>query len=121
MANNEIKGFRRILKACVYSWYGFKAAYKHEESIRLEILAMLVFCPLGIYLGNNGTERVLLVCSIILVFLTELINSAIEAIVDRFGGEIHHLSGRAKDIGSAAVAVAIAISTLTWSLIIFQW
>ncbi len=121
MANNEIKGFRRILKACVYSWYGFKAAYKHEESIRLEILAMLIFCPLGIYLGNNGTERVLLVCSIILVFLTELINSAIEAIVDRFGGEIHHLSGRAKDIGSAAVAVAIAISTLTWFLIIFQW
>lgn len=121
MANSDIKGFKRILKAFVYTWYGFKAAYKHEESIRLELLAMAVFCPLGIYLGDTGVERVLLVCSIIAVFLIELINSAIEAVVDRFGGEIHHLSGRAKDIGSAAVFVAITTAVITWILIIFEW
>ncbi len=121
MANSEIKGIRRILKAFVYSWYGFKAAYKHEESIRLELLAIIIFCPLGLYLGDTGVERVLLVGSIIAVFLVELVNSAIEAVVDRFGGEIHHLSGRAKDIGSAAVFVAITLSTITWILIIFEW
>ncbi len=121
MANDEIKGIRRILKAFVYSWNGFKSAYKYEESIRLELLAIIVFCPLGLYLGNNGVERILLVCSVIAVFLIELINSAIEAVVDRFGGEIHHLSGRAKDIGSTAVAVAITMAIITWALIIFEW
>ncbi len=121
MANGEIKGLRRILKAFVYSWNGFKAAFEHEESIRLELLAVIIFCPLGVYLGNNGAERAMLVCSIIFVLLIELINSAIEAVVDRFGGEIHHLSGRAKDIGSAAVAVAITMALITWVLIIFEW
>ncbi|THB71392.1 MAG: diacylglycerol kinase [Gammaproteobacteria bacterium] len=121
MANGDITGVKRILMAFVYSWNGFKAAYKHEESIRIELLAIIVFCPLGIHLGDNGVERTLLVCSIIAVFLIELINSAIEAVVDRFGGEIHHLSGRAKDIGSAAVAVAITLAVITWTLIIFEW
>ncbi|THB68246.1 MAG: diacylglycerol kinase [Gammaproteobacteria bacterium] len=119
MANQEIKGIKRILKACVYSWNGLKAAFKHEESIRLETIAILCAIPLAIIVGNNGVEIALLIGSVIVVFLVELINSAIEAVVDRFGGEIHELSGRAKDIGSAAVAVAIILAILVWSLIIF--
>ncbi len=119
MANGDIKGVKRLIKAAEYSWNGFCAAFRHEASVRLEVLAIIVLFPIGIWLGENGAERALLVGSVIMVFLVELINSAIEAVVDRFGGEIHELSGRAKDIGSAAVAVAIMMVIMVWGLIIF--
>jgi len=111
-------GLRRIIKAAGYSWAGFKAAFKHEAAFRQELALCLILIPVGLWLGQNGVERALLIGSLLLVLIIELINSAIEAVVDRFGGEQHELSGRAKDIGSAAVFVALLNAALIWVLIL---
>ncbi len=109
----------RIVNATIYSWQGLRAAYAHEEAFRQEIWACLLLVPLGLYLGDGGVEKALLVGSAILLPLVEILNSAIEATVDRIGGERHELSGRAKDMGSAAVALAILLLAVTWALILF--
>ncbi|OOZ37219.1 diacylglycerol kinase [Solemya elarraichensis gill symbiont] len=106
-------GLTRIIKATGYSIKGIKAAYKHEAAFRQEVAASLALIPLALYLGETGVERALLLGSWLLVPLVELINSSIEAVVDRIGSEHHKLSGRAKDIGSASVALAII-----WALIL---
>ena len=98
---------------------GLKAAYKHEEAFRQESIALLFAIPLGIWLGEGAVETILLIGSVLLVLIVELINSAIEATVDRFGGEHHELSGRAKDMGSAAVLVTTVLAAMVWLLIIF--
>lgn len=98
---------------------GLKAAYKHEEAFRQESIALLFAIPLGIWLGEGTVETILLIGSVLLVLIVELINSAIEATVDRFGGEHHELSGRAKDIGSAAVLVTTVLAAMVWLLILF--
>ncbi|UNM96866.1 diacylglycerol kinase [Ignatzschineria rhizosphaerae] len=113
------KGFARIIAATGYSWQGLKAAYRNEAAIRQELLAGIVVIPLAIYLAKTGVELALLVGSALLVFLMELINSAIEAIVDRIGAEYHPLSGQAKDIGSALVMVAMIIAAIVWGAILF--
>jgi len=107
-------GFTRLINASIYSWRGLIAAFKHEQAFRLEFYLLLVFIPLAFYLTEAALERALMVGSWLLVMVVELINSAIEAVVDRFGGEQHELSGRAKDIGSAAVTVAIVLSAVLW-------
>ncbi len=109
---------QRIINAFGYSIKGFKACYEHEAAFRQELLGLIVLFPLALYLGESGVERALLAGSLLLVLLMELLNSAIEAVVDRFGGEQHELSGRAKDIGSAAVFLAIVLVVLTWSMIL---
>lgn len=109
----------RILKATANSWQGLRAAYRHEEAFRLEVWLCLVFVPLGFYLGQGGVEKALLVGSVLLLPLVEILNSALEAVVDRISHEQHELSGRAKDMGSAAVAIAMAIAGMTWLLILF--
>lgn len=119
MADNGNTGVVRIIRAAVYSWQGFKAAYKHEEAFRQELLLAVVLIPLGLVLGQGGMEKALLTSSVLLLLLVEVLNSAIEAVVDRFGGEQHKLSGRAKDMGSAAVFLAIVMLALTWVLILF--
>lgn len=119
MAYSGNTGIKRIVQAAVYSWQGFKAAYKHEEAFRQELLLAIVLIPLGFVLGSDGVEKALLIGSVFLLLLVEVLNSAIEAVVDRFGGEIHNLSGRAKDMGSAAVFLAIVMIIVTWSLILF--
>ncbi len=119
MADSGNTGLNRILKATVYSWQGLKASYKNEEAFRQELMLALVLIPLGLYLGEGGVEKVVLVVSVLLLLLVEVLNSAIEAVVDRFGGEQHELSGRAKDMGSAAVFIAISIVVLTWMLVLF--
>jgi len=111
-------GLKRIIKAAGYSWAGFKAAFKHEAAFRQELALCLLLIPVGLWLGQNGVERALLIGSLLLVLIIELINSAIEAVVDRFGGEQHELSGRAKDIGSTAVFVALLNAVLIWALIL---
>jgi diacylglycerol kinase (ATP) len=93
---------------------------QYEEAFRLELLAIIVMLPLAIWLGQSAVEYALLIGSLLLVLIVELINSAIEAVVDRVGVEQHELSGRAKDIGSAAVMLAIINSTLIWVLLLFQ-
>ena len=111
-------GFTRIIKAAGYSWAGLKAAFKHEAAFRQELALCLVMIPLGVWLGQTGVERALLIGSLLLVLIVELLNSAIEAVVDRFGGEQHELSGRAKDIGSAAVFIALLNVVIVWGLIL---
>lgn len=91
---------------------------RHEAAFRQEVLVALIAVPLGLWLGEGGIEKALLVGSWILVMIVELLNSAIEATVDRFGPEHHALSGRAKDIGSAAVLLSIVLSLLVWVLIL---
>ncbi|HHI92007.1 MAG TPA: diacylglycerol kinase [Gammaproteobacteria bacterium] len=111
-------GITRIIKAAGYSWAGLKAAFTHEAAFRQELALCLVLIPVGLWQGQSGIERTLLIGSLLLVLIVELLNSAIEAVVDRFGGEQHELSGRAKDIGSAAVFVALLNAAVTWALIL---
>lgn len=114
MANQNEKGLKRILNACVFSYYGYKATWQHEEAFRQEVMLFIVTTPLALWLGQTVIEKLLLVGSMILVLLVELLNSAVEAVVDRVGLEHHELSGRAKDIGSAAVNLSLVWAAITW-------
>ena len=120
MADSGLKGVARILRACVYTSQGLRAAWRHEAAFREELWLTLVLVPLGVYLGASGVEKALLVASVLLIPLVELLNSAIEAAVDRQGRERHELAGRAKDMGSAAVGLAIALAIAVWTLILLD-
>ena len=111
-------GITRIINAAGYSWAGLHAAYKHEAAFRQELALSVILIPAGFWLGQNGIERALLIGCVLLVLIVELVNSAIEAVVDRFGGEQHKLSARAKDIGSAAVFLALVNVIVVWLLIL---
>lgn len=111
--------FQRIIRAAGYSMKGLKAAYIHEAAFRQEVWLSFFLFPLGLYLGNGAVEKVLLAGAVLLVLIAELLNSAVENVVDRVGSEYHELSGRAKDIGSAAVFMAMVLFGLTWLLILF--
>jgi len=108
------KGFDRIVKACGYSLAGLKAAWKEEAAFRQESLLMLVMLPCAFWLGRSLLEELLLVAVCVLVIIVELINSAIEAVVDRISDEHHVLSGRAKDMGSAAVFISVMLVVCVW-------
>lgn len=114
------RGLIHIIQATGYSMKGLKAAVKYEEAFRLELLAMVVMLPLAIWLGEGAVERALLIGTLMLVLVVELINSALEAVVDRVGVEHHELSGRAKDIGSAAVFVAMLNVVVVWGIVLYQ-
>jgi diacylglycerol kinase (ATP) len=114
------QGLAHIVKAWGYSMLGLRAALKYEEAFRLELMACIVLLPLALWLGNTGVERALLTGSLLLVLLVELLNSGLEAVVDRIGIEQHALSGRAKDLGSAAVFIALLNALLVWALIFFD-
>jgi len=108
----------RILKAAIWSLQGLRAAWLHESSFRLEVYLLLVMGPLALWLGETGVERALLLGSCLLVLSVELLNSSIEAVIERYGAEFHELAGRAKDMGSAAVFVLMLNVLLTWGLIL---
>jgi len=116
MADNPYKGLKRLTNAMKFSWHGVRAAYKHEEAFRQEVLLLIVAVPLALWLGDSGIEKGLMISSVLLVLIIEILNSAIEAVVDRFGGEMHELSGRAKDMGSAAVTLALLNAAVIWLL-----
>jgi len=118
MANQNAKGLKRLINACFFSIAGFKATWQHEEAFRQEVVLLLVTTPLALWLAPGTIEKVLLIGSVVLVLLVELLNSAVEAVVDRVGLEHHELSGRAKDIGSAAVMLALIWAAATWALIL---
>ncbi len=120
MANPQNTGLRRIVNATRFSMAGLRAAWVNEAAFRQEVTATLILIPCGIWLGQNGVERALLIGSCLLVIVVELINSAIEAAVDRVSMDKHRLAGRAKDLGSAAVLVSIVIVFLIWSLIAYE-
>ena len=117
MGNQNATGIKRLNNAFGYSMQGFQACFKHEEAFRQEIYASLLLIPLALYLGNTGIERALLLGSWLVVPLVELLNSAIENAIDRIGPELHQLSGRAKDIGSAAVFLALLLCACVWLLV----
>lgn len=109
----------RILKAGQWSLQGLQAAWVHESSFRLEVYLFVILAPLGWWLGETPVERVLLIGSMLLVLSVELLNSAIEAVIERYGPEFHELAGRAKDMGSAAVFVMMMNVLLVWGTILW--
>ena len=118
MGNQNATGIKRLNNAFGYSMQGFAACFKHEEAFRQEVYASLLLIPLALFAGNSGIERALLLGSWLVVPLVELLNSAIENAIDRIGEEQHELSGRAKDIGSAAVFVALLLCACVWLLVL---
>lgn len=113
-------GLPRLIDATRYSLQGLKATWRYEEAFRLEASLAMVLIPLAFWVGETLTHQLLLIFSCALVLLAELLNSAIEAVVDRISGERHPLSGQAKDIASAAVFLAMMLCLLTWSLSLWQ-
>jgi diacylglycerol kinase (ATP) len=111
-------GLRRILNATRYSLEGLAAAARHEDAFRQELILAAVLMPLGLWLGNDGVERALLAGSVLMVLVVELLNSAVEAVVNRASPEHHELAKRAKDYGSAAVMIALAVTGLVWVLLL---
>ncbi|OGT87331.1 MAG: diacylglycerol kinase [Gammaproteobacteria bacterium RIFCSPLOWO2_12_FULL_52_10] len=118
MGNQSAKGLERLLNATIYSWQGLKAAYQNEAAFRQELLLALCLIPAGLWLGETGLERAMLIGPIFLVLIVELLNSGIEAIVDRHGQELHELSGRAKDVASAAVLLSLINVCIIWALVL---
>ena len=118
MAKPGATGVTRIINATGYSMKGLKSAWINEAAFRQELVLVLALMPLAGWLGNSLNEILLLVCISWLVVIVEVLNSAIEAVVDRIGSEHHELSGRAKDLGSAAVFIALALNALVWGALI---
>lgn len=113
-------GLRRLINAFGYSMDGFKAAYQHEDAFRQEVWLSLVLIPVAFYLEAEALHRILMVGSVLLVMIVELLNSAVEAVVDRVSIERHALAKRAKDIGSAAVLLALINLAVVWGLILLN-
>ena len=118
MGKSGLRGIPRLTQAFVCSLLGLRSAWRNEEAFRLEVLAALVLVPVALWLGEDGVERALLLGSVVLVLIVELLNSAVEAVVDRIGMEHNELSGRAKDIGSAAVLLALLLVPVVWALVL---
>ncbi|HEX7273506.1 MAG TPA: diacylglycerol kinase [Casimicrobiaceae bacterium] len=110
-------GIRRLINALFYSLSGLKLAFRHESAFRQEIAVAVILIPVACVIPVGAVERVLLIASVLLVLIVELINSSIEAAIDRIGLDTHHLSKRAKDLGSAAVLVALTALAVTWVLL----
>ncbi|KQA26324.1 diacylglycerol kinase [Vibrio metoecus] len=113
-------GLTRLVYATGYSMKGFAAAWKNEAAFRQEVALSFPLLALSFFLPISTAEQILMVGSLELILIAELLNSAIEAVVDRIGAERHELSGRAKDIGSAAVFVALCFAAFTWGVILFK-
>ena len=113
-------GFQRVFKATVYSWQGFQAAWKNESAFRQEVTIGLVLLPLAFVIGESMLQVAVLISMLAVVLITELLNSAVEAVVDRVGDEYHDLAGRAKDMGSAAVFVSLALVVIVWTMMFIK-
>jgi diacylglycerol kinase (ATP) len=119
MDRPKFDGSNRVWRAFGASYRGFRGAFAGEAAFRQELAVAVVIVPLGLWLGDTGIKKALLVAPMLLVLIIELINSAIEAVVDRVGFERHELSGLAKDLGSAAVLSSFGLLGLTWLLVLF--
>ena len=118
MPSTEPRGPKQIYKALIWSAKGMRAGWTYEASFRLEVYLCVIFFPLGLWLGQGPIEKAILSGSLVLVLSAELLNSAIEAIVDKASPEFHELAGRAKDMGSAAVLLLMCNVVLCWVLIL---
>ncbi len=110
-------GLRRIVNATSFSFAGLRTAWRDEAAFRQELLLCVVLVPTAFWLGRTAVERALLIGSCFLVLVVEMLNTSIENVVDRFGGEQHRLSGQAKDLGSAAVFMSLVLTLVVWGLI----
>lgn len=119
MSKPGYTGIKRVIKATEYSYQGIVAAWKNEAAFRQEAVLCLLLIPLAYYLGDSALKIMLLVGSLLIVLIVELLNSSIEAIVDRVGTDHHELSGRAKDMGSAAVFISLLLVFITWVTVLF--
>ena len=111
---------RHIGNAVIWSAAGLRKAWKNELAFRIEAIIIIIMMPVGIWLGRSAAERALLIASCLLILITELLNSAVEAVVDRIGTERHELSGRAKDMGSAAAFFSMLTAAIVWALIAYD-
>ncbi len=118
MERDKPTGLTRIIRAFGYSFQGFRHAWREEAAFRQEAILSAVLIPMGVYLGRSGVERALLVCPVLLILVVEILNSAVEAVVDRSGTERHPLAGMAKDMGSAAVMLSFILLGTVWLLIL---
>jgi len=114
------RGFTRLFRAFGASWQGLTGAFREEAAFRQELGFAVLAVPLGLWLGHSGVERALLIGPVFVVLIVELLNSAIEATVDRIGLERHALAGLAKDIGSAAVLMSFVLLASVWALVLLQ-
>lgn len=115
-ANNH--GIKRIFRATGFSFKGLKSAWIHEAAFRQELMLAMVMLPIALFMDVSTIERLFLILTLFIVLIVELLNSAIEAVVDRIGDEIHPLSGQAKDIASAAVFMSLALCGISWACVI---
>ena len=113
-------GIKRVVNATFFSIAGLRAAWRNEAAFRQECVLAAVMTPAAFWLGQTAVERALLIGTVWLVLIVELLNSAVEATVDRVGTDHHKLSGRAKDLGSAGVFVSLALVLLVWSMIAWE-
>ncbi|MDH4021713.1 MAG: diacylglycerol kinase [Gammaproteobacteria bacterium] len=120
MAKQGKRGLRRLRDATGYSAAGLLTAWRNEEAFRQEILLGIILIPLALWLGQTHLERLLLIGSWLVVMIVEILNSAIEATIDRISDEHHTLSGQAKDLGSAAVFLSLVLALLAWGVIAWQ-
>ncbi len=114
------RGLERLIKATTYSWAGLSAAWRSEEAFRQEAILAMLMIPAAFWLGTTALERIALIGSVVFVIIVELLNTAVEYTVDRIGTEHHHLSGRAKDMGSAAVLLSLIFAATTWGMLIVE-
>jgi diacylglycerol kinase (ATP) len=110
--------YGRVFRAAGHSMAGFRSALRKEAAFRQEVFLFVFLGPLGAWLGRSGVERALLIGSLLLVMVVELLNSSVEATVDRISRKHHKLSGRAKDMGSAAVTLSLVLAALVWALVL---
>ena len=120
MASKENTGFKRIYNALIYSMAGLASAWKNEAAFRQETIVAIVLLPLAFWLGQSTNQIALLILSVFIVLIVELLNSAVEAAIDRISNERHALSKQAKDIASAAVFLSLILFTIIWGLVIFE-
>ncbi|GIX21923.1 MAG: diacylglycerol kinase [Gammaproteobacteria bacterium] len=112
-------GLARLIDATGYSFKGLAFAWRHEAAFRQEVALGLLLIPLGLWLGETAVEKALLAGCCLLVLIVELLNTGIEAVVDRVGDEYHHLAGSAKDLGSAAVFISLLLTAFVWALLLW--
>jgi len=111
-------GLRRILLAAGYSWQGLVATFRHEAAFRQELGLLVVLSPVALWLGDNALESALMIATLLIVLIVEIVNSAVESIIDLVSPEHHELAGRAKDQGSAAVLLALILAGIVWIAVI---
>lgn len=120
MEKRSHTGWRRLLYAVQYSILGLKSAWRNEAAFRQELILISIMLPVAIWLGATMTQRALLIFSLLIIMVTELLNSAVETAIDRIGPEHHELSGQAKNLGSAAVMVSIIAAAIVWGFVAWE-